>query len=147
MDEQIRQGLIQSFESIIQSNPYYDFIDIRLEDIDEGWVLVRLPYSEEVEAPKVGPNGIHGGVINTAIDSAGIASVIAKKGEPIPLTTEDMTVTYHTAADETVLVEAQVISDGSTLVTSRVDVYPEGERPAQEPTLVASGTTTARLFT
>lgn len=146
MNVQSKRQLSEAFEAVIESTPYYRFVGIELVDLEEGQVTVRLPHTDDVGTPDVGPDGIHGGVLNTAMDSAGMGSAIAQKGRLVPLATEDMSVTYHSAASETVLVEARVVSDGSTLVTSRVDVYPERERNVENPTLVASGTTTARLF-
>jgi len=146
MDEQTKQGIVQTFESIIDRNPYYEFIDVRVESVGEGRLHARLPYSEAVEAPALAADGIHGGVITTLVDSVGMGSVIAQKQRPVSLVTEDLSVTFHDAAREDVVAEGYVVSDGSTLVSSRVDVYPESEYGTEDSTLVASGNTTARLF-
>ena len=146
MNEQTRKGIIQSLESMLDNNPYYEFLGFDVEDVAPGKVIARLPYSEEIKAPEVAPEGVHGGVITTLVDSVGMASVIAQKQRPVPLVTEDLSVTFHNGASDDLLAEAAVINDGSTLVTSRIDVYHESESDTDDPSLVATGNTTARLF-
>lgn len=146
MDEQTREGVVQSLNAMLDNNPYYEFLGFVVEDVGPGEVTGRLPYTEQIKAPEVAPGGIHGGVLTTFVDSTGMASVIAQKQRPVPLVTEDISVTFHSNASEDLLAEGRVVSDGSTLVTSRIDVYPVSESGANDPTRVATGNTTARLL-
>lgn len=146
LSEGTEQAIVDAFEYLIEDNPYYGFLDIDVTGVERGQLRATLPFNERTAAPDVTPGAIHGGAITTLVDGVGMGAVLAQKGELRTLVTEDLSVTFHDGATETVLAEGTVISDGETLVTSRVDVYPAAEYGTADPTLVASGTTTARLF-
>lgn len=146
MDPETAATLTAAFESMADENPYYELVDVSVDAVDTGYLRMRVPYSEAVSAPGPTADGIHGGVIAATVDSAGMGSVMAQKGRPVPLVTEDLAVTFHRAADGALLVEGRVVSDGSTLVTSRVAAYLAAEYGDPDPAPVATGTTTARLF-
>lgn len=146
MDPETVATLTAEFEAMTDENPYYDLVDASIDAVDAGYLRMRIPYSERLSAPGPTADGIHGGVVAATFDSAGMGSVMAQKGRPVPLVTEDLSVTFHRAADETLLVEGQVISEGSTLVASRVEAYLATEYDDEDPDPVATGTTTARLF-
>lgn len=146
MDTETREAIRAAFESMLEANPYYEFVGFDVEAVEEEAVHISVPYTEDTEAPRVSAGGIHGGIIATLVDSVGAASVIAWRGELLTLVTEDLSVTFHDGATEDIVAEGRVVSGGSTLVTSRVDVYPKSEYGDREPTPVATGSTTARLF-
>ena len=146
MNSETREAIRTAFESMLEANPYYEFIGFDVESVEEETVHISVPYTEDTEAPRVSAGGIHGGIIATLVDSVGAASVIAWRGEPVTLVTEDLSVTFHDGATEDVVAEGRVVSGGSTLVTARVDVYPKSEHGDPDPTPVATGSTTARLF-
>ena len=141
------QSIEQYLEHLGNSNPYYDWLETGVESVDRGFVRLRQPFDDRVRPPEVGPtDGINGGIIVTLADAAGMAAVIAEALEPIPLATTQVNMSFHDGATEPHIVEAEVVEFGSTLATSRVEVFPEGELGAADPDLVASGETTARLF-
>jgi len=146
MDPETREALRRASESVFEANPYCELIGFDVEVVGEEAVGFSVPYTEDTEAPRVAAGGIHGGILATLVDSVGAASVIAWRGEPLPLVTEDLSITFHDGATEDVVAEGRVVSGGSTLVTSRVDVYPESEYGDPESTPVATGSTTARPF-
>jgi len=146
MDSETREAIRAAFDSMLEANPYYEFIGFDVEAVEEKSVRISVPYTEDTEAPRVSAGGIHGGILATLVDSVGAASVIAWRGEPVTLVTEDLSVTFHDGATEDAVAEGRVVSGGSTLVTSRVDVYQQSEYRGAEPTPVATGSTTIRLF-
>lgn len=136
----------QYLEHLSESTPYYDWLEMEVVEAEQGRVVARIPFTERTEAPEIAPDSIHGGVLTTAIDSVGMATVASEEMQLAPLATVSMDVTFHEGAKEDVLVEGTLVNGGSTLGTARVEVYPESEADEADPTLLASGETTARLF-
>ena len=75
-----------------------------------------------------------------------MAAVIAEALESIPLATTNVDMTFHNGRDETHVVGAEVVDFESTLATARVKMFPINEYGNPDPTLIASGDTTARPF-
>jgi len=130
-----------------ESNPYYSWLEPEIETVDRGFVRLCQPSDEQVKPPDVGPStGINGGVLMTLADAAGMAAIIAEKLEPVPLATTKLNLSFHNGVDETHAVEATVIDYGSTLATAQIRVVPRSECKDDDPTILASGEATARLF-
>jgi len=130
-----------------ETNPYYEWLGASVESVERGRVVVRQPYERRLRPPEVGPpGGINGGVVATLADAAAMAAVVAEALEPTPLATVSLDLTFHEGVDEDHLVAAEVVDFGSTLATARIDVRPASERDAEDPTRIATGEATARLF-
>ncbi|MEF8853398.1 MAG: PaaI family thioesterase [Haloarculaceae archaeon] len=141
------ESVEQYLEYLRESNPYYEWLGPEVDTVERGYVRVRQPYSERVEPPELGPStGINGGVLLTLADAVGMAAVVAQALEPVPLATTNASLSFHDGRDEAYYVEGEVIEVGSTLATARVRALPESEEGAEDPTLVATGEVTARLF-
>jgi uncharacterized protein (TIGR00369 family) len=141
------ESVEQYLEYLRESNPYYEWLGPEVETVERGYVRVRQPYGERVEAPEIGPSaGINGGILMTLADAAGMAAVVAEALEPVPLATTNVSLSFHDGVDEDHFVDGEVIETGSTLATARVRALPVSAAGDDDPTVVASGEVTARLF-
>lgn len=151
LDEETEETRLQSVEQYLEylreSNPYYEWLHPEILAVERGFVRLQQPYSDRTKPPDVGPSkGINGGVLMTLADAAGMAAIIADALEPVPLATSNIDLSFHNGADEAHVVEAETIDVGSTLATTRIEVVPASELGEPDPTVVASGEATARLF-
>lgn len=151
LDPETEAARLESVEQYLEylrtSNPYYDWLGADVLSVERGRVRFEQPHTDKVRPPEVGPTeGINGGVLVTLADAAGMAAIIAEVLEPIPLATTSVDMTFHDGVNERHIIESEVVDMGSTLATSRVRVYPETELESEDPDLIASGDTTARLF-
>lgn len=138
--------LEQLYDRLAAETPYYDWLGFECETLESERIVLSAPYDETTSAPDVAPDSMHGGVIATLVDAAAMGAVIAAKGEPVPLVTTDLDVTFHDATREDVVVEGEVVGGEGTLMTARVEIYPESEWETDEPSPTASGKATARVL-
>lgn len=138
--------LEQLYDQLAERTPYYDWLGFECETLESGRIVITAPYNESTTAPDVAPDSMHGGVLATLVDAAAMGAIIAAKGEPVPLVTTELDITFHDATQEDVIVEGEVVGGEGTLMTARVDIYPETEWESDEPSPTASGKATARLF-
>lgn len=129
------------------TTPYYDWLRPRIRTVERGLVRVEMANEDRVSPPPVGPtDGINGGVTLTLVDAVGMAAVIAEALEPLSLATTQVNLTFHDGVDDDYVIEGSVVDFGETLATTEIRVYPAAEADAAEPTLIATGQTSARLF-
>lgn len=141
------EAVEQYLEHLGETTPHYDYLGTELVSVERGRVRLRQPHDRHVETPPVVPgSGINGGVLATVADMAAMAAIIAEGLEPTPLATASLDVTYHDAAGETLLVDAEVVNRGSTLATARVEAYPANAADRPDRDVILSGEATARLF-
>lgn len=150
-DTSAEQRKLDSIEDYLEylraSNPYYSWIDPEVYTVERGLVQLRQPTGERTQPPEVGPaEGINGGILMTLADAAGMAAIITEALEPMPLATTQLNMSFHDSADKPQIVQAEVIEFGSTLATARIEVLPEADLDAADPSIFASGEATARLF-
>ena len=151
IDPETEATRLESIEEYLaylrESNPYYRWLDPDVLGVERGLVRIRQPCSERTEPPEVGPaEGINGGILMTLADAAGMAAIIAEALEPVPLATTQVNMSFHDGIEAAHVVEAEVVDFGSTLATSRIEVFPEADLGADDRRIVASGEATARLF-
>jgi uncharacterized protein (TIGR00369 family) len=116
----------------IPHSPFAALLGIALEEIDDGHVVLRMPF--DASRTTFG-DIVHGGAIATLIDVATMAAAWA--GAPLPEKLRGVTVGLSTqfldaARAEDLLAEGRVLRRGSTITTCEVEVRGEdGRRVAQ----------------
>jgi uncharacterized protein (TIGR00369 family) len=151
LDAETEATRLESIEQYLaylrESNPYYSWLDPEVLAVERGLVRIAQDPGERTKPPEIGPaEGINGGILMTLADAAGMAAIVAEALEPIPLATTQMNMSFHDGATETHVVEAEVVDFGSTLATSRIEVFPESDLDEADRTVLVSGEATARLF-
>jgi uncharacterized protein (TIGR00369 family) len=80
-------------EIIVRAVPFNGALGLRLEDVEDGVALVRLPYRAElVGNPETG--ALHGGMITSLIDATCGVSVFARMQRPARIATLDLRIDY-----------------------------------------------------
>jgi uncharacterized protein (TIGR00369 family) len=99
---------------------YHQFLGLQLEEMKEGYVKIRLPFSEQFLGDEA-DSYIHGGVIAALIDIAGDFALMTTHGRGLP--TVDLRVDYlRPARKEDLVATATVVKDGRTLGISDITV-------------------------
>lgn len=117
--------LKNTFEKII---PFHQVLGFQLQEIEEGFVRIRIPYKKElVGDPRT--NRIHGGVISTAMDAAGGAAGMTTLSESTDqIATVDIHVDYlYPGKPEDILVEARIVRNGNSLIFTQMTARHEGD--------------------
>lgn len=134
-------------EAIVDQHGFFAWLDLDIETIEHGRVVLRVPYDEKfTNLVPGGEANVHGGVAATLIDSASGFALRSTFDEPekATLTTTDLNVSYLRPATDDLTVEAEVVRAGGSMgVTDATvsSVAPDGEEKA-----VAVGRTSYRLF-
>lgn len=138
--------MLEEMQFFIDHHGYLSWLDLSVEDAEEGVVEARIPYDEKLVNP-VGNHPIHGGIIATLIDTTSAMAIRSKFDDPAGdrmLTTTDMNVSYLRPATNDITARAEVVRMGGSSAVTSVTVRstsPEGHEKE-----VAIGTTTYRLF-
>ena len=115
-------------------SPFQRWLDIRASAITDHGIELLLPWREEMVSNPSGPGGavMHGGVLASVIDLAGLYSLLARR--IIAVSTVDLFVDYHAAVTRGELrVQTQVLRVGASVSTVRTEIF------AGDDALVASG--------
>ncbi|MEM9304582.1 MAG: hotdog fold thioesterase [Pseudomonadota bacterium] len=121
--------------------PFHKHLGMRLELAEEGRVVLRIPWSDELVGDPRRP-AIHGGVISTIVDAAGGAACFAMLGGPEDsVSTVDLRVDYlRPGTPGDLLCEARIVRMGNRVGVTRSHVYRDrlpGPGDADEP--IATG--------
>lgn len=129
-------ALASRFERV----PYHATIGMRVDALDPDRVRVRVPFKDENSNPG---RALHGGVIASTIDGAGVLAALTKIEERPGMETGtlDLSVNYLAAAiGEDIVASAEVLRRGKEIVYSEIDVRTDaGKR-------IAVGLVTYRAF-
>ncbi|WP_253741584.1 PaaI family thioesterase [Halorientalis sp. IM1011] len=130
---------------VLENHGYLSWLNISVEDLEEGRAVMHLPYQEKLANWVTGT--IHGGVTATLIDTCSAFALRTTMDDPMETTlaTTDLDVKYVRPATSDIEVEAAVIRSGTSTGVTRVTVT--GETDDGEEKIVAIGATTYRLFT
>jgi len=132
-------------EWFIDRHGFFQWLDLRLEDVGAGYAVLRLPYDEKLLNPGTGGT-IHGGFAASLIDVSSAFALRTTFEDPMEATmaTTDLNVSYLRPARDDLVARAEVIRAGGSIGVAGVEVTsttPEGEEK-----VVAVGRTTYRLF-
>jgi len=127
-----RDRITTLFERII---PFNRFLGMKLHTLEEGLVILELPFREEfIGNPEV--PALHGGVVSTLLDSAGGAAVWSSVGTHDRVSTVDLRVDYlRPGRPETLLGRAEVVRAGNRVGVAALRAY----HPGAEDRPIAAG--------
>lgn len=124
------------FKNIIEELiPFNKMLGIQLEDISDGYALLKIPFRDElVGNPML--NALHGGLISTAMDTAGgAAGMTTLTSMEDRISTIDMRVDYlRPGQAKDLLVEGHITRSGNRIVATAMKAYhpDEEEKPIAE---------------
>ncbi|AHM58580.1 acyl-CoA thioesterase, PaaI family protein [Flammeovirgaceae bacterium 311] len=108
--------------------PFHQVLGLKLIEMREGYAAIKIPFKQElVGDPRT--NSIHGGVISTALDAAGgAAGITTLTGSEDQIATVDIHIDYLDAGrPEDIIVEGQIVRNGSSLVYTQMKAHHEGD--------------------
>jgi uncharacterized protein (TIGR00369 family) len=134
-------GLVQAV--IDAEHGYLSWLDTRVETVEPGRVVLRIPFDEKLTNPGSPPT-IHGGVAATLIDTAGGLAQRSVLDDPYAggVATVNLNVNYLRRATADLTATADVVRAGSTIGVSEIVVESGDEE--SEPVAVGQGA--YRLF-
>lgn len=122
---------LEHLQTLADRCPFNAWIGFRIQSVDAGSIVVRIPWRPEmIGIPD--PPTLHGGVLAAAIDFAAANAIATLLGQATP--TIDLRIDYHAVARQgDLLVRGRVIRLGKTLGSAEAEVHDAAGR------LVASG--------
>jgi uncharacterized protein (TIGR00369 family) len=108
--------------------PIHKFLGLKILEIEEGFVKVKVPYRPEVVGD-IRRNHWHGGIIATIMDSVGgIVGSTYSISTKDKMATIDLRIDYLTAATEkAIIVEGKLVRLGSRIMVTKMKAYMENE--------------------
>ncbi|TVR76499.1 MAG: hotdog fold thioesterase [Chitinophagaceae bacterium] len=104
--------------------PLHKWWGISLEEIEEGYAKIKIPFRKEfIGDPRI--QSIHGGIIATALDSAGgAAGITTLQSAEDTLSTIDMRVDYlQRGRPEDFYVESKITRSGNRIIVTSMWAY------------------------
>jgi len=138
---------VERLTEFIDDHGYLSWLGLTAEYVEEGHVVMRIPFDEKLVNPTPGTQRtIHGGIAATLIDTAsGFAlRTTFEDPEDAHLATTDLNVTYLRPATGDLYADASVVRAGGSM--GYTDVSVESDTPDGDRTEVARGRTSYRLF-
>ncbi|RJS98148.1 PaaI family thioesterase [Halococcus sp. IIIV-5B] len=135
------------FESVVDEHGLFSWLGIELDAVEDGRVVLRVPYDEKFANLVAGGEGnVHGGVTATLVDTASGFALRSTFEDPAAaqLTTTDLDVSYLRPATDDLIVEAEVLRAGGSMGVT--DATVRSTAPNGEEKAVAVGRTSYRLF-
>ncbi len=134
----IKESYERALRRAVESAPYFQLLQIRLEEIDTGFTRFRMPFRRELtQAYGV----VHGGAIASLADTAVAFALmtIIQPGERV--TTAEFKINFFVAVtDGEMIGEARVIHAGKRLVSADMEVK------GQDGKLIAKGIATYAII-
>lgn len=116
----------EAIEPVLLGSQYHQFLGIQLEEVNDRFLTIRLPYNELFYTSADGY--IHGGILSTLIDIAGYFEVFRFVNRPVP--TIDLKIDFlrpGRAGD--LLATATVVKLGRTVSTADISVTDLSGKP------------------
>ena len=116
----IKESYEKALRKAVEAAPYYQLLQIRLEEIDAGFARFRMPFRRDlVQAYGVA----HGGAIASLADTA-VAFALMTLIEPGErVTTVEMKINFLAAVSEGELIgESRVVQKGKRLALAEMEV-------------------------
>lgn len=142
---------VEFLQSHIDEHGFLAWLDLRVESLDPGHLVMRIPYDEVLTNPAIPGRAeegrtVHGGVAATLIDTAGGLAVRSSLTDPIStgVATIDLNVSYLRPASGDLVATADVVRTGRTIGVAEVTV--ESQVRGHEQDEVAVGRGSYRIF-
>lgn len=117
-------GLRELMEEVI---PFNRFLGLKLDDVSDGAVTLRVPFRDELVGDPTRP-ALHGGVISMLIDTAGGAATFVAARQLSKVSTVDLVVDYLRPGPlKDLVARAQVARRGNRVCIATVEVSAAGE--------------------
>lgn len=127
----MKRGDAQTLQRVLDVSPFQRWLGLRLEAAGPEGVEIVMPWREEIVSNPEPPT-VHGGILATLIDLAGLYSLLAQG--VVTTATADLRVDYHRpAAPGPIRAKGRVIRSGSRVSTAETALF------AEDGTLLASG--------
>lgn len=145
--EPLDEAYVEGLEAFIAEHGFLSWLNLTVEEITKGRVVLSIPYDEKLVNPAPGSTGsIHGGVAATLVDTAGGFALRAALDDPLSsqMFTTDLSVSYLRPATSELTVEAESVRAGQSMGVANVTVV--ATAPSGEEKEVAVGRTSYRIF-
>lgn len=106
----------------ITQSPFHRFLDLSVEEFDDGYVEIRAPYRREFDRGDGG--SLHGGVIASLLDTAATYAVISELETGVPTVNLEVDYVRPTSAVDA-LVRGEVDRTGGSVAFSRAELLQE----------------------
>ena len=116
----IKESYEKALRKAIENAPYYQLLQIRLEEIDAGYARFRMPFRRELVQ---GYGVAHGGAITSLADTAVAFALMTliQPGERV--TTVEMKINFLAAVTEGELIgESRILQKGKQLALADMEV-------------------------
>lgn len=133
-------------QEFIDEHGFLSFLDLTVEELEPGYMVMRVPYDRKLTNTGPGEGNVHGGIASTLIDTAGGLCVHTALENPFEssVATIDLNVSYLRPARGDLVGTAEVVRVGGTVGVAEVTV--ESETPDGEIEPVAVGRGSFRIF-
>lgn len=125
-----------SLAQLFESTPYVKLLGMRFQSVENGLVVMEVPFREELVGNPELP-ALHGGVISSLLDTCGGAAVWSLLGPGDRVSTVDLRVDYLRPGQSEILIGVgRVIRVGNRVGVAELKAY----HPDAEDRPVAVGT-------
>jgi acyl-CoA thioesterase len=134
----IKESYEKALRRAVESAPYFQLLQIRLEQIETGFARFRMPFRKELTQAY---GMVHGGAIASLADTAVAFALltIIQPGERV--TTAEFKINFFAAVTDGEMVgEARVVHAGKRLVSADMEVK------SQDGKLIAKGIATYAII-
>ena len=122
---------------LFELSPFMRFLGMHFENIEEGRVLVKIPYRPELIGNPELP-ALHGGVVSALLDTCGGAAVWTRIGFHDRVSTVDLRIDYlRPGRPEDLFGEAHVIRVGNRVGVTELRAFQAAS--GEEPIAVGRG--------
>ncbi|MDI6755742.1 MAG: PaaI family thioesterase [Thermodesulfobacteriota bacterium] len=116
----IKESYEKALRRTVESAPYYQLLQITLEQIDEGFAQFRMPFRKELTHPY---GIVHGGAIASLADTAVAFALMTmiQPGERVP--TVEFKINFFSSVHNGEMIgEARIVNKGRSLVMADMEV-------------------------
>ena len=133
-------------QQFIDEHGFLSFLNLQVEELERGYMKMRVPYDRKLTNNGPGDGNVHGGIASTLIDTAGGLCVHSALEDPLAssVATIDLNVSYLRPARGDLIGTAEIVRVGGTVGVASVSV--ESETPDGTVDEVAVGRGSYRLF-
>lgn len=133
-------------QEFIDEHGFLSFLDLQVEELEPGYMVMRVPYDPKLTNKGRGNGNVHGGIASSLIDTAGGLCVHTALEDPLEsnVATIDLNVSYLRPARGDLVGTAEVVRIGGTVGVAEVTV--ESETPNGDIDEVAVGRGSFRIF-
>jgi len=110
--------IFKILKELPDQRPFYRYLNMRVDDIGEGWCRLFLPFDEKLT---IGNNIIHGGVIASLMDVAGsmASSTLTKRRAP----TMSIKIDFLRKAITDLTAFGEIVKRGLNVVFARIETH------------------------